>query len=72
MSGGDVIAFSHARGGAHYRTSELAFLDSWEETSLFFHHRPSSKFGADSRNLLEDLIAHGLVHLGMIHEVWER
>ena len=72
MSGSDVIAFSHARSGTDYRTPELAFLYGREETSLFLHHCSSSEFWANTRNVLEDGFARGVVHLDVVHEIWKR
>lgn len=71
MSGGDVITFCHTRGWTHYRASKPAFLDSWQETSLFLHHGPSSEFRAYGRDLLKDSLARGVIYLGVVHKVWE-
>lgn len=71
MSGGDVIAFSHSRGRTNYRPSELAFLDSREETSLFLHHSSGSKLGADTRDVLEDGIACCFIHLDVVYDLWK-
>jgi len=71
MSGSDVIAFSHTRGRTDYWTSEFAFLDSREETSLFLHHCPSSEFRANTRDVLEDGFARSVIHLNVVHEVWK-
>ena len=69
MSGSDVIAFSHARGGADYRPSELAFLYSRKETGLFLRHGSSSEFRADTRDMLEDSLTRGVIHLNIVHEI---
>ena len=72
MSGSDVIAFSHARGGTDDRAPELAFLNNREEASLFLDHSSSSELRADTRNVLENSLARGVVHLNVVHEVRER
>ena len=72
MSSGDVVTFSHARSRTDYRASEFAFLGSREETSFFLHHCSSSEFGTDARNVSEDGVALGLVHLDMVHEMRKR
>lgn len=72
MSGGDVVVFSHARCGTHYRIPELAFLNGWEERGLFLHHSSSSEFGTDACDVLEDGFTRSVIHLDGVYKVRER